>query len=112
MKEEKEPEFDNWRDAWNYHAVKQSKDYNSLSEKKLLKLIENKEWDTFYTIWDAIKKKGTIKRSSWILFNVLVEETEEWADLTRHHCAEALFTILGIEDMKDLLTHWEDEEDE
>ncbi|MBN2496809.1 MAG: hypothetical protein JXR96_19620 [Deltaproteobacteria bacterium] len=97
-----EPKFDNWKDAWEYHAAQSAVDYGKMSESELLKLIRAGDWDMFYTIWDAIGKKGSVEKAAPVLLEVLIAQDGEHADLLRYHCAGALFEILGIEDREEL----------
>jgi len=98
----REPEFDNWKDAWEYNAADAEKKFSMLPEETLLEIIKNRQWDSYYSIWNVIGKKGTVKNSSMILYNVLLNEDKKRDDLIRYHCAGALFKILGIESEEEL----------
>jgi len=72
MVEETEPEFDNWKDAW--------------------------EWNARQTqIWTVFQKKGTLKSALPIL-EYIKRHSEDEFDLDHFHAAEVLFAILGMPD--------------
>ncbi|MDP2749526.1 MAG: hypothetical protein Q8O89_01690, partial [Nanoarchaeota archaeon] len=66
-----EPQFDNWKDAWEYRA-KEVFDYSmTLSEDELLSYIKENRRDLFMQIWRAIGEKGTIGKSAMVLYDYL-----------------------------------------
>ncbi len=91
-----------WKDIWEQRAKDTFIDYMSKSEDELLNLIQNTNWDSYYSIWKAIGKKGSKKKAAPILFEVIKSQTGENDDLIRYHCAAALFKILHIEYMDEL----------
>ena len=105
MSKDKEPTFSNWREAWNYYATQSETDYSQLTETELLEIIKDERWDMFYSNWEVIGKKGTMKNSALVLYEVLVNEDDDASDLVRYHCAGALFKILGIEEQEELREH-------
>jgi hypothetical protein len=94
------PQFDNWKDAWEWNASQAQKQLLELSEDELLNLIANDQDDAFYQIWTAIGAKGTREKSLPILIGFLERRDDECFDLARYHCIEALFKILKIKDQK------------
>ena len=68
----------------------------------MLELIRKKEWDSYYSIWPVIGKKGSKKKAAPVLFEVIKSQIGKNEDLIRSHCAAALFKILHIEHLKEL----------
>jgi len=91
-----------WKDIWDKRAKVTYEDYMSKSEDELLALIQKSEWDSYYSIWQAIGKKGTKKKSAAILFQAIKSQINKNDDLTRYYCATALFKILHIEHLDEL----------
>ncbi len=91
-----------WKDIWEQRAEDTFEDYMNKSENELLKLIQNAEWDSYYSIWQAIGEKGSKKKAAPILFHVIKSQTGKNDDLIRYHCAAALFKILHIEHLDEL----------
>lgn len=96
--QEKEPEFDNWKDAWEYNARKVLDHSSSLSEDELLSYIKQDKSDMFYQIWSAIGNKGTVEKSAIVLLEYLKRNKGKDYELERYHCTEALFKIIGMPD--------------
>ena len=53
---------------------------------------------TYYQIWYAIEKKGTLLDSAIVLWEFLRDHPGETNMLNRYHCANALFYIIGLPD--------------
>jgi hypothetical protein len=100
MTTDDEPQFDNWKDAWEYNAGQANTILNTYTEDELLKIIGNNEVDLYYQIWDAIAKKGTKAKAPLVLVKYLEANLEDYMDLNRYHCLEALFKICKIKDEK------------
>ena len=92
------PEFNNWKDAWDYHAHESFLEYMEMSEDELLKKIVNWEYDLYYTIWMVIWQKWTIEKSAPVLIKLLENLNDEQLFLERYHITENLFKIMKIED--------------
>lgn len=90
-----EPKFDNWKDAWEWHAQEAARTYEQFSEEELLELIQKGRYDAYYSIWDAVPKKCTLPKAAPVLISVLRREAGEPVMLVRYHCAGALFKMLG-----------------
>jgi hypothetical protein len=95
---EAEPQFDNWKDAWEWNAGQAQKAFLEMSEDELLDLIAKDQDDAFYQIWMAIGQKGTCTKAPPILVDFLERRDDECYDLCRYHCIEALFKILKVKD--------------
>lgn len=93
-----EPEFDNWKDAWESNAKQVQDAFLNLSEAELLEMIKNDQIDMFYQIWGAITQKGTKEKALPILLAYLERNLENYSDLNRYHCLEAIFKICNIKD--------------
>jgi len=93
-----EPQFDNWKDAWEYNAGQANAVLNSYTEDALLEIIGNNQSDLYYQIWDAISKKGTVEKAPSILVKFLEANLEDYQDLNRYHCLETIFKICKIKD--------------
>jgi hypothetical protein len=92
------PEFTHWKDAWEWHAEQTRKALEQESEEALLRQIEAGYYDDYFTIWYALRKKGTLAKCAPVLLKVLRREMGEDNMLTRYHCATALFHLLGYPD--------------
>lgn len=92
------PEFTNWQEAWEWHAMQTHRAYEEESLADLLRQIEARQYDGYYVIWDSIRQKGTLAECAPTLLEVLRRETDEHSDLIRYHCAGALFHLLGYPD--------------
>ena len=92
------PEFTNWKDAWEWHAQQTHTNFSQHTEDELLRKIEQRHYDQFYTIWDALANCGTVEKSAPVLLEVLRREAGESLMLIRYHCAGALFRLLGYPD--------------
>lgn len=92
------PEFTNWQEAWEWHAMQTHRAYEEESLADLLRQIEARQYDGYYVIWNSIRQKGTLAECAPTLLEVLRRETDEHADLIRYHCAGALFHLLGYPD--------------
>ena len=87
-----------WRERWEYEAGQTRDTLQQLSEDELVDRIQRGDTDSYYQIWHAIAKKGTVEGSARILWEYLRSHPGEYAMLDRYHCAGALFQILGIPD--------------
>ena len=87
-----------WRDRYDYHSARQAEALAALDEDELIAYIRANQPDPYYTIWQVIARKGTIKRSAVPLWWYLQRNPGEENELHRYHCAGALFDILGMPD--------------
>lgn len=93
-----EPHFDNWQDAWEWHAGQTHQALQAQPLETLLEWVQSGRYDLYYTIWDAVKSKGDLRLSAPVLIQVLRREVGEEMNLVRYHCAGALFHLLGYPD--------------
>jgi len=87
-----------WRDRYEYEARQETESLTSYSEERLVKQIENNQLSSYFSIWRAIGKKGTVAGSAMALWRFLQRSPGELRMLHRYHCAAALFEILGMDD--------------
>ena len=92
------PEFSNWQEAWEWHAQQTQNDFAKLSEAKLLRKIQKRQYDPYYQIWYSLCEMGSLFNSAPVLLEVLRRESGEAQMLHRYHCAAALFHLLGYPD--------------
>ena len=92
MTSDNEPQFDNWKDAWEYRAGKMRDALMKASEDELLDAISQGKSDMFFQIWHVIGENGTQKSIS-ILEDFLKNRKGKDYDLDRFHCEEALKKI-------------------
>ncbi len=92
------PEFSNWQEAWEWHAQQTQNDFAQMSEAKLLRKIQKRQYDPYYQIWYSLREMGSLATSAPILLEVLRRESGEAQMLIRYHCAAALFYLLGFPD--------------
>jgi len=92
------PEFSNWQEAWEWHAQQTQNDFAKLSEAKLLRKIQKRQYDPYYQIWYSLREMGSLANSAPVLLEVLRRESGEAQMLHRYHCAAALFHLLGYPD--------------
>ena len=92
------PEFSNWQDAWEWHAQQTQNDFAKLSEAKLLRKIQRRQYDPYYQIWYSLREMGSLATCAPVLLEVLRRESGEAQMLHRYHCAAALFHLLGYPD--------------
>ncbi len=91
-------EFSNWQEAWEWHAQQTQNEYAKLSEAKLLRKIQKRQYDPYYQIWYSLRQIGSLAASAPALLDVLRRESGETFMLIRYHCAAALFHLLGYPD--------------
>jgi hypothetical protein len=97
--EEEAPAFEDWRETWEWYAERTHRAYMTWSEDDLLTAIRRRRYDLYYQLWHAIGEKGTLEKSAPVLIEVLRRERRGTdAMLLRHHCAGALFSLLGYPD--------------
>lgn len=94
----KMPDFSNWQEAWEWHAQQTQNEYAQMSEAKLLRKIQKRQYDAYYQIWYSLGQIGTLAASAPVLLEVLRREAGEDNMLIRYHCAGALFHLLGYPD--------------
>jgi hypothetical protein len=94
MPENQEPEFDNWKDAWESNARDANDSLANYTEDQLLEIIANNQSDMYYQIWDVISKKGSKTKAPFVLIKYLEDNPEACMDLSRSHCLDAIFKIL------------------
>lgn len=92
------PEFSNWQEAWEWHAQQTQNDFAQMSEAKLLRKIQKRQYDPYYQIWYSLREMGSLATSAPVLLEVLRRESGEAQMLIRYHCAAALFHLLGFPD--------------
>lgn len=92
------PEFSNWQEAWEWHAQQTQNDFAQMSEAKLLRKIQKRQYDPYYQIWYSLREMGSLATSAPVLLEVLRREGGEAHMLIRYHCAAALFYLLGFPD--------------
>lgn len=89
------PHFDNWKDAWEFHAGEQAKVYEQLNADALLEILRKDGPDPYYSIWYVLKRKGDDKTGK-ALVGILAGYTGADQFLLRHHCIETIFTLLKL----------------
>jgi hypothetical protein len=87
-----------WRDRYEYESRRETESLENYSEEQLVNRIENNRLGSYFSIWRAIGKKGTVEGSAMVLWRFLQRSPGESLMLHRYHCAAALFTILGMAD--------------
>lgn len=87
-----------WRDRYEYESRQEAASLTRSSEEQLVKRIENNQLDSYFAIWRAIGKKGTVEGSAMPLWRFLQRSPGKLRMLHRYHCAAALFQILGMDD--------------
>ena len=87
-----------WRDRYEYESRREADSLESYSEEQLVNRIENNRLGSYFSIWRAIGKKGTVEGSAMALWRFLQRSPGESRMLHRYHCAAALFLILGMAD--------------
>lgn len=90
-----QPHFDNWKDAWEFHAGEQQKAYEKLSADALLNLLRQEGPDPYYSIWHVLKNKGN-KQTGKALVAFLEGYNGKDQFLLRYHCTETIFTLLQL----------------
>ena len=91
------PDFDNRKDAWEYQAGEQLNNYMNMDEDQLLALAANGNWDQFYVLRSALKKKWT-KKSVPVLIDILRQLNQKELYLERYHICETIFEIIKFKD--------------
>lgn len=89
-----EPEFDNWKDAWEYHAAESHRQQVEMGEDALIEQLIRGLTDGYFSSWSAIGDVGTVDKSAVPMFRFLLERNMDY--LNRYHCADALAKILGM----------------
>ena len=95
---ESEPEFTNWKDAWEWHATQTHRSLLEWTAAELLAAADAGRYDGYYTLWDAIRARCTLGEAAPVLVRVLRREAGEPMMLIRYHCAGALFGLMGEPD--------------
>lgn len=95
---QEQPEFSNWKDAWEWHAGQAAQAYDEQTVEELLEMIRQRQYDPYYQIWYNLRDKGTLATCAPVLLEVLRREAGEQMMLVRYHCAAALFHLLGHRD--------------
>ena len=52
-----EPTFDNWKDAWEWHAGQTHETYLDWAPDDLLRAADAGRYDPYYTLWSAIRAR-------------------------------------------------------
>jgi len=69
--------------------------YNTLSETELLQRIRRRKWDPSFQLWNSIAAVGSVYQAAPVLLRTI---KSQWiSPQHRLHCAEALFSILSLE---------------
>lgn len=92
------PEFTNWQQAWEWYASQTADNLANQSIDYLLQLIQERQYDAYYTIWYTLREKATLAQCAPTLLEVLRRESGDPLMLVRYHCAAALFYLLGYPD--------------
>jgi len=58
------PEFSNWQEAWEWHALQTQNAYAQQSEVELLRQIQNRQYDPYYQIWYNLREIGSLAASA------------------------------------------------
>ena len=87
-----------WRDRYEYEATQASKEIGALSERELVERIERNQLDHYFSIWQAIGRKGTVTHAAMPMWCYLQRSPGERNMHNRYHCAAALFKILDMPD--------------
>ena len=74
-----------------FAADRESARYARTPLPQLLDDVRSGQTGEYFTIWDAIAKKGTSPQVGWTLYDFL---TSDRPYLDRYHCADALLKIL------------------
>lgn len=93
-----EPEFTNWKDAWEARASAETARYVAQSEDRLIADLEAGLPDAYYSRWTGFRHNGTLARSGPVLLGFLRRATGPDLELERYHAAGALFHLLGFPD--------------
>jgi len=93
-----EPEYTNWKDAWEAHASAETAHYVAQSEDELIAGLQAGAPDAYYARWTGFRRNGTLARSGPVLLAFLRGATGPDLDLERYHAAGALFDLLGFPD--------------
>jgi hypothetical protein len=107
-----------WKEDIEKKMGLEYKEYGKLSEIELITKLESKNWGTYYSIWNALKKIGTIE-SIPSLTKMLSSLKEEKTNNNRYHCAEILYIlckknnqplpeIMNDPDLKKMQNIWEE----
>lgn len=91
----KPEKFNSWQDEYEWHAASTTRSLSRLSEQQLLERIRNRQFDPYFAVWQALRKKGTLRNSAPVCLEVLREESGQQAMLQRYHCTGALFALMG-----------------
>lgn len=78
-------------------AEAESRDLASLPVSILLLRVEAGDLGTHYQIWPAIARRATLEQAGGILYRFVRSDADY---LNRYHCAEALLTLLGFDDLE------------
>jgi hypothetical protein len=93
-----EPEFSNWKDAWEWHATQTHDDLRRWPPADLLRAADAGHYDAYYTLWDAIRERCSLADAAPVLLRVIRREAGDQMMLIRYHAAGALFRLLGAPD--------------
>jgi hypothetical protein len=87
-----------WKDRYEYEAAGESNTLNRLSERELVSRIERNLVGSYFALWRAIAKKGTVANAAMPMWRYLQRSPGERNMHNRYHCAAALFQILSMPD--------------
>ncbi len=87
-----------WRDRYEYEAGLEGEQLKKLDELALLRRIESNGLGSYFGIWRAIGRVGTVERAALVLWDFLRRSPGKPMMLHRYHCAAALFNIIGMPD--------------
>jgi hypothetical protein len=100
--ENTEPEFDNWKDAYEWHSQQSYEQMKQFDEEALVGFAKNGAGGLYFQLWRALGEKGTVKVSAMPLFEYVRDNPGEDAYLDRYHAFEALEKVLERADGKKL----------
>jgi len=69
----------NWKDEWENQTAATRDFISTLSEDEILGYIKEGKSDMFYQVWHVIGEKGTLEKSTLILWEYLKKHPLHWA---------------------------------
>ncbi|MFH1253415.1 MAG: hypothetical protein V1664_03755 [Candidatus Uhrbacteria bacterium] len=99
MPNQPEPEFDNWKDAYEWQAGQANQSFLALTEDELLEMVKkDKVSDLFFGLWPALAEKGTPQKAGPVIWGYLNTHQSEDYFIINSHASEALFKIIDRPD--------------
>lgn len=81
-----------WQNRWEEAAKKERKDLDQLSVPDLLEMLRRRQFGQYYSIWQSIAARSTLKEAGWALIEVL--ERRSIDSMYRCNCASALIALM------------------